>query len=90
MGYIIKNIGKINIASPKILTWVNTGQKINIAKRNKKKNKKTKTKKIKLKLLLIEGQEEGKKKKKEKEKMFLLSPSRCEDACEDWWWELGK
>ena len=67
MGYIIKNIGKINIASPKILTWVNTGQKINIAKRNKKKKKtKTKTKKIKLKLLLIEGQEEGKKKKKKK------------------------
>ena len=64
-------MGKINIAKPKILTWVNIGQKINIAKQNKKKkNKKqktkktktkTRTKKIKLRLLPIEG-----KRKKEK------------------------
>ena len=48
VGYIIKNIGKINIASLKILTWVNTRQKINIAKRNKKKKKKQKQKQRKL------------------------------------------
>ena len=82
-------MGKINIAKPKILTWVNTGQKINIAKRKKKRKKK-----IKLRLLPIEGQEEGKRKKEKKKDVLIITVEvwRClwRGAWEDWCWELGK